>query len=213
MSLCFSPGENSGAEPIWKEFVECTRPERRGPQSGRRRRGRSSLLVRPLPQRPYCRERLRAELLAFRLPCRSQHERRRREHLCFHLPHELVLARGCRFRLPFAFGCQPAEYLIERVEIDNLFKYGHRQDSARTDRKFSAILSPSNQPVETCSLGATSTHKLFAQMQALMDGVEREVQAVRDTQLVKDIVQMILDRLLADKHLLGYIFIFISARH
>jgi hypothetical protein len=60
---------------------------------------------------------------------------------------------------------------------------------------------------------ATKSLWLIAEMQPVVDGVEREFQAVRDAQLIKDIVYMILDRLLADKQLLGYIFVLISPRH
>src|SRR5271155_4499780 len=48
------------------------------------------------------------------------------------------------------------------------------------------------------------------QMQSLVDGVERQLQAVRDAELVEDVVQMILDRLLADEHLLGHLFVLVT---
>ena len=47
-------------------------------------------------------------------------------------------------------------------------------------------------------------------MKALMDCVEGEFQAVRDTQLVEDVMQVILHRLLTDKHLLRHFFIFVA---
>jgi len=46
-----------------------------------------------------------------------------------------------------------------------------------------------------------------------VDGVKREFQAVGDAQLIEDVVQMVLHRLLADKHLLGHFFVLETLRH
>ena len=51
------------------------------------------------------------------------------------------------------------------------------------------------------------------QMQALVDGVERQFQAVGNAQLVEDVVQMVLHRLLADEHLLGHFLVLVALRH
>ena len=40
-----------------------------------------------------------------------------------------------------------------------------------------------------------------------MNGVERQFQTVRNTQLVKDVVQMVFHRLLTDKHPLGHFLV------
>jgi hypothetical protein len=46
-----------------------------------------------------------------------------------------------------------------------------------------------------------------ARVQVIVDGVKGQFQAVRDAQLVEDVVQVVLHRLLADEHLLGHLFI------
>src|SRR5437016_14356100 len=54
------------------------------------------------------------------------------------------------------------------------------------------------------------TLPLYAKVQSLMNGVERQLQPVRDAQLVEDIVEMVLDGLFADEHLLGHFLVFIA---
>ena len=46
-----------------------------------------------------------------------------------------------------------------------------------------------------------------------MDGVERQFQPVGNAQLVEDVVQMVLHRLLADEHLLGHFLVLEALRH
>ena len=45
-------------------------------------------------------------------------------------------------------------------------------------------------------------------MEVFVDGVERQFQAVGDAQLVEDVMQMVLDGLLADEHSLGNLLVF-----
>ena len=42
-----------------------------------------------------------------------------------------------------------------------------------------------------------------------MNGIESQLQPIRDAQLIEDIMQMVLDGLLADKHLLRHLFVLI----
>src|SRR5713226_9067041 len=54
------------------------------------------------------------------------------------------------------------------------------------------------------------TLPLYAKVQALMNGVECDLQPVRDPQLVEDVVQVVLDGLFADEHFLGHFLVFIA---
>ncbi len=54
---------------------------------------------------------------------------------------------------------------------------------------------------------------LAVQMQPLVDRVQRQFQTVGNAQLVEDVVQMVLHRLLADEHLLGHFFVLVALRH
>ena len=49
-------------------------------------------------------------------------------------------------------------------------------------------------------------------MQALVNGVERQFQTIRNAQFVEDVVQMVLHCLLADKHLFGHLFVLVTLR-
>src|SRR5580698_6306041 len=57
-----------------------------------------------------------------------------------------------------------------------------------------------------------SRRSLARQMQALVNGVERQLQAVGNAELVENVVQMILHRLFADEHFLGHFLVLISLR-
>lgn len=50
-------------------------------------------------------------------------------------------------------------------------------------------------------------------VQSIVNCVERQLQPVGDTKFVKNIVQMVLDRLLADEHLVSDLFILIALRN
>ena len=43
-----------------------------------------------------------------------------------------------------------------------------------------------------------------------MNRIKRELQTIGDAELVENIMQMILDRLFADEHLFGHLFILIT---
>src|SRR5215469_6303950 len=49
-------------------------------------------------------------------------------------------------------------------------------------------------------------------MKTLMDGVQREFEAIGDAQLIEDVVQVVLYRLLADEHLLGHFLVLVALR-
>ena len=49
--------------------------------------------------------------------------------------------------------------------------------------------------------------------QAMVNGVERKLEAVGNTQLVENVVQMVLDGLLGDKQLLADLFVAETLRH
>ena len=46
-----------------------------------------------------------------------------------------------------------------------------------------------------------------------MNRVESQFQAVGNAQFIENVVQMVLDRLLADEHFLGHLFILEALRH
>src|SRR6266403_4760077 len=54
--------------------------------------------------------------------------------------------------------------------------------------------------------------RLSRQMQTFVDRVERQFQAVRNAELVEDVVEMVLHRLLADEHLFGHLFVLVPLR-
>src|SRR5947209_13671185 len=60
---------------------------------------------------------------------------------------------------------------------------------------------------------ARSCLPLGCQVQPFMDGVQRQFQAIGDAQFVEDVVEVVLDGLLADEHLLRHFFILVSLGH
>src|ERR1700681_3536262 len=47
-------------------------------------------------------------------------------------------------------------------------------------------------------------------MKTLVNSIESELEAVGNTQLIEDIVQMVLDGLFADEHLFSHLFVLVS---
>ena len=61
--------------------------------------------------------------------------------------------------------------------------------------------------------GHAGDGRLAAGVQVVVDGVERQFQAVGNSQLIEDVVQVVLHRLLTDEHLLGHLFVLETLRH
>ena len=61
-------------------------------------------------------------------------------------------------------------------------------------------------PLSTCAFMPVD------EVQTLVDRVKREFQPVRHAELVEDVVQMVLHRLLADEHLLGHLPVLVALR-
>ena len=83
---------------------------------------------------------------------------------------------------------------------------------------------PGNQPEDPAQqvegvrsspgIGSESARtRLASRVQVVVDGVERQFQPVGNAQLVEDVVQVVLHRLLADEHLLGHFLVLESLRH
>ena len=59
-------------------------------------------------------------------------------------------------------------------------------------------------------MGLTAGRGFTGQVQTLVDGVERQFQTVGNAQLVEDVVQVVLYRLLTDEHLLGHFLVLVT---
>ena len=131
-------------------------------------------------------------------------------------------------RASFAIGPSTTPGLPARafVVVDNSWSMTHRVGLvARMDEAVSAaehwataLAVPSFVTVELLSasdlleLVGTFALRSAADRAALIDAIRR-IQPVRNTQLIENIVQMILHRLFADEHPLGHFLILETLRH